>query len=405
VRARFPTLAAAYGALLAYLDGTASPDAGGATRPDLSSRATVSARDVEPAPPQFRDRPEVNLAWLYDGEGRPRKWDPAADQPESDEAVRTALDARQAVEAFFVYFSERCPKGGGHEYSGNVCSKCGIEADLMFRPHDPAAREYYKKYRDVFGAAMIAPRTAASPNLTSKIDETSAIGSTAPAPDRVISMSGAFAAAARLAGVSRETFTALGAGERRTIAEVAAGDNFEEPVGRGDGRIVAADAALREFLVAYSLLRNVAELPRQPPELIRAIGGIPQAEWAAFPGRFPLVLGGVDLRGYAAGFEAARWRLAPPEARLYPLGVLATAAAAVAELPGGKPFARMALGRILWGYSLLMQPAITLVNKPPPTYEVDEDFGAGEEDADPVAVEDPYSYEEIDYNGENDEPS
>ena len=282
--------------------------------------------------------------------------------------VRASLAANQDFAAFFAFYQARCPEGDVHAFTGGACSRCGLPQALVYGYREPArqaaARAFYERYRSRFreerGAAVrVAPLLEAARHHHAPAAPPPELRAFAESwrPDFEEVRRGAAAAEVPVAALE-----ALGATERRAYADVLSGVGAPPPPTRtDDGRLAAADGAVRLFVSAYNRARYVSRFPVFPPELVGLFAevALPPHEHPALPRLLPDVLGGYRKK------RAALLRYRPPADVLaftiQELGRMAAEAAATGPEPPWLPLlarglVRQAMGEVVQCERLLAKP-------------------------------------------------
>jgi hypothetical protein len=262
------------------------------------------------------------------------------------DAARAAasLRANSEIEAFYMFYETRCPKGSAvHEWRDGRCVACGrAPADTS----GDARRAYYDKYAAAFDQARRASQPLASQPLASQPRASQPLANQPLASQPLASQPlasqpftpdfSALVEAAALADTSPAVLQAIGASAGREFADIAVGRKAPPPpTSVSDPRIYAADAAARALLADFgSWCRSGALEPEVAASAVSADIGA----------------------NYGARF-AALLRANPGDAHAFAIQSLCEFALKIAKMgPAGDEFARRALAAVVRGVRRLSKP-------------------------------------------------
>lgn len=347
---------------------------------------------------------------------------------DSQKAERS-LRVNSNIEMFFSFYESRCPEGNLHDWSGDsACRKCGLHKELYLAQktdpmarRTPEARAYYDKYEAHFDKDR---------GIIASPDTFTALAEPAP-PDTAGNAAaaewkydyGVVLQAAELVGTSVYAIEALGATEGRDYADVLEGKNMPPPPYQmSDPRLLTADSAVRLFAAKYNLLKYVSRSTKPSIQTIELLdkANVPKHEYELLLHQLPDILG--DYRARLAAMKRVR---TPAEVLQFIIEYLCRMVMTLADM--GKKvesspvatrvatvYAVNELTLILRGEKLLSKAGtfnFSIFFDEPDTVDMGSDVGEAGEDALPdqdraaQEVDGTFSYEGMDYSGENEEES
>jgi len=354
--------------------------------------------------------------------------------------AEASLQALAEFNAFFAFYSSRCPAGNLHAFANKAasraCSKCGMQEALVFGHNAPkhaaAARAYYdqnfRRYREQRDVAA----GAAKDFLAARAHDLADPAAEALKKHRGFAREWRFdysqlVRAAELVSAPVGALETLGATEGREYPDVLGGTKAPPPPDSlNDPRLLAVDSDVRVFTTAYNRLRFVHHFPKTPLEVAAILEDteVPLHEYEGLATKLP------DAYNDYHAKRLALIQLRSPEDVLnFTIESLARMALAVANAgqPGqpdwvgrlGKEFAQRTLRAVIRSERLLAKPgpfnfkifgegdigggSLGGVDAPA------DDFGdAGEDVLDAIIAEggedgayDPFSLDEVDVDADS----
>jgi rubrerythrin len=323
------------------------------------------------------------------------------DKLDADKTTQS-LAALTKIDTFFAFYRDRCPAGGTHAWSALQCGKCGLHETLLVgsaliaaRGLRTQARTYYETYAKEFAAAMSLLATSPLPPALEPRE-----------PPKVTPYPYDYSVVTRAAdavGVPVAAIEAIGAYERRLATAVLEGAPADLPSSPNDPRLLHSRAVVRVFVAKYNALRYVgrslASVPTGELAALLDEAGVPAGEYAALstlpdaaqlaPDVDPATLSPADQQRHSVE------RLCRLVVSLSALEHKNAHLTKVADL-----FARQTLRGLLRNERLMCTPKVYKV-----AHTVDDTDGVeldSEEAADDEPAENPFSYENMDYDGIND---
>ncbi len=335
------------------------------------------------------------------------------DPAKTERSVRASTE----IEAFYVFYRERCPAGALHRWAGRGCAACGLGFEALeaaaagqaMRSRD--ARAYYETHLARFAAERLAaapPPAVRPPAVAADAAEQLVARAASWQPDYTHVVR-----AAELGGVTPETLDAIGAMAGREYADVVEGRGAPPPpTARSDPRIYAADAEVRAFMASYGTLRRAGHLAKVPAATADLLmeAEAPRHELMSLDQMLPEV-----DEDYHAMFAECLRRRPAAIAHAYAIQSLCRMVLAVAGAGAGwvarlaQLFAQKELGRVVRGQRLLSKPGTfnwSIFELGDDPLELAEQVGDVGEDLPPMDVaDDPYSGENIDYDTSEQDPN
>lgn len=194
--------------------------------------------------------------------------------------MRTRLEAREKLQAFYAYYESRCPKEGMHEFGEDVkCKKCGIQSELLTvagrQTRWDDAFAYYGEHKKAFelitkrnrGGVFVLEDVAAERKLRSAASQGSK-----PSLERDFN---AVLGLAKTLGLGSEIIESMGGTEGFTIEEVQEGKKSDPPTSIDDPRLAAVDGNIRDLLTSYCrFYYGSAGAPRAAPHDLPPPGAV-----------------------------------------------------------------------------------------------------------------------------------
>ena len=199
----------------------------------------------------------------------------------SAEKTYSAYISQTQMQTFFSYYETRCPEGGVHEQdnSEGPCSKCGWLGPTQ---------EYYQKYVGKF----LEETRSGEQNITTSYQPAAANPRELTEP--VIQMDfGKVLRVAEIGGVLPNVIESIGLTEGRSYDQVMSGTDVPVLTGINDARILQTDAVRRTVGSTYSSLRNYHRLTRKNRAKLADLGemldavGVPRHEHVILPDHLP----------------------------------------------------------------------------------------------------------------------
>lgn len=111
-----------------------------------------------------RPKPKSPLGRIYDAEGRAHQFKYNMEKRDyfcdicqswrsdsikiADTVISKAVAEKNRKACFYKMFELNCPKGGVHDFGGEICAKCKIKKEM--KPADPQYDEYYAEHQNEF---------------------------------------------------------------------------------------------------------------------------------------------------------------------------------------------------------------------------------------------------------------
>lgn len=372
----------------------------------------------------YTRQPNFPNSYLYDENGIKHKW--SNDFPPKclicsiaitefhkldNSKVELVRKNAAKFKMFFGFYETRCPAGGLHNYSETgTCDKCGITTSIVKNPLSEisVATEYYNKYKiTIFDIdqnefpdeSFVEPIDKYTTTLYTTVD----LLNYSYKFNKIKSLS-------TLSGISTHTLEAFGRFENRSMSDVETGTNLPFP---NISNIIGASAILRLLLIDYYSLKNYYNFSKPPAELKNLLDKFPDSPVAIE--KLPQIDGKYIEALYESTTSAVIYQ--------YIIETISTICLTIIESGElGKLFVANELKKLIRSEKLLSKPGPFNML----LFTQEDDFSMGTEDEAPDTSEeagedisevidekinedkfadyDSMNYEEMDYDGYNDEP-
>ncbi len=200
--------------------------------------------------------------------------------------IRNSLALKHIIENFYIYYENRCPLGGIHEFAGDgKCKKCGVNTAMIFGKNN----EYFQKFKDKYAMERDQPQQKQPEPPPVKVVTIDAEG--------LKKWSFNFNIILDLANklkINNKLISALGAVEKQEYTNVISGVYIPlDAEERDNTRIYVVDSYVKNLITEYNMVRFFHKMTKPPHDLTALVdkSGINRYQLADLEKKLPEIYG------------------------------------------------------------------------------------------------------------------